>query len=1196
MRFKSIELTGFKSFVDHTKITLGKGFTAIVGPNGCGKSNISDAIRWVIGEQRAKTLRGAKMEDFIFSGSASRKPSGMAEVSLTLSGVAGKLSRPELAEFDEITITRRLYRSGESEYMVNKTPCRLKDVVDLFLDTGISTRAFSIIEQDQVQKIVTSKPEERRFIVEEAAGIMKYKSRRHTAMNKLEGSRTNLERVEDIVRELERQRNSLKRQAGKAEKFKNYRAQIVQLILATSAGELKNLTELKGGISQEQTRLEEVRTSLETEISTLKNRSGVLQSMADEQTGELGGLKEEEYRLTALVERNEENIKLFGRQIEEAAQRTEKLLEETAELGRNRDRMRVEQEDNEKTLERLKIQADDKAQKLAEKRGEFASGQLEIDAMTSQTATAANELAQTQNQLSELGGKLASNKTRAELLVKRMEQNEREEGATQADLENANSRKKEKEGGLLSSQESYKNLLSEVGELEEKYRARAEERTVKEKSVLNLKTETAQQRARLESLVEIDRSHEGYQKGIQALLRLKDQNHEVGAILQGTLLDRIKVDRKYEKALEALASEKLQAILIKNPEDALTAIDLLRQDNLGRGTFLPLDTAETASPKPINDDGVIGHAADMIETDDELRPLIRKLLGDVVFVKGLSDALRLRANSGFTFVTEQGDVVDRFGLISGGSVGNSGAGILERKRNIEELTGSIAKHEQTLGQTQTELERISDGVKELGSIIEERKRVMKEEEFRLLTERKDIESLDEEIRRHESGMETSKAAKDSLEIEMDGIKATVAQEEESAKNLETHKTELEGRLEFIREKQSGARANLSMLGEALSAMEVSAASLQGEIKMAVAEKQRLANALQELESRLTAVGEDISSGASRKKEMEEETVLFKEEAHISLEKRESISKRIREVSDSLGESRAEVERMEEEAEKSSNALEQTRESLNEAKLKLSESSMKIAALLEKAEEHDITEERIKAFNTDGPDMEEASARLVELKEKLAGMGDVNLTAIEDYNQVAERLNFLTTQRDDLLESIGDIKKVIDKLNRTTRGLFEETFKMIRLNFQQNFKKLFNGGEADMTLTDETDMLETGIEIFVRPPGKRRQNITLLSAGEKAMTAVAILFSVFMVKPSPFCLLDEVDAPLDETNVRRFKEILKEFADRTQFLVITHNQKTMAFADVLYGITMQEPGISRVLSVDLLETDHDFTKPLRAVNG
>jgi chromosome segregation protein len=459
-----------------------------------------------------------------------------------------------------------------------------------------------------------------------------------------------------------------------------------------------------------------------------------------------------------------------------------------------------------------------------------------------------------------------------------------------------------------------------------------------------------------------------------------------------------------------------------------------------------------------------------------------------------------------------------------------------------------------------------------------------------------MESLGNELKRHESRLDTFRAEAQAMEIEKGTLQKEIFELEKSIENLTSEKSELEEKLSSTRQRHQALSDELTRLQETVYAQEVELTSIKGEENMALAERQRIEESMKEITGRLARLQEDIASNAKRKSELESEIVRLKDEIHQGLERRENISSQLTRITGELGELQSELAQREDGLKEALGAMDVTKETVNQARIKESETSVRLSSLIDRAEEHGVSREEMENCDLTDLNTDEAVARLAELREAMAKIGDVNMTAIEEYNSVDERLTFLTTQRDDLLESINDIKKVIEKLNRTTRAMFEETFIVVRENFQKIFTKLFNGGEADMVLTDEKNMLESGIEIFVQPPGKRKQNINLLSAGEKAMTAISILFSVFMVKPSPFCLLDEVDAPLDESNIVRFKDILREFSNNTQFLVITHNQRTMAFADRLYGISMQEPGISKILSVDLIDTDREYAEPLRVVHG
>ena len=1198
MYFKSLEISGFKSFVDHTKIAFGEGLTGIVGPNGCGKSNISDAIRWVLGEQRPKMLRGAAMQDFIFSGSSGRKPAGMAEVSITIAEIQGMVKKPELAEFDEVTVTRRLYRSGESEYLINRVPCRLKDVVDLFLDTGISTRAFSIIEQDQVQRIVTSKPEDRRFIIEEAAGIMKYKHQRQDALNKMQNASSNLARVSDIINELERQRNSLKRQANKAERYKAARSEANQLMLSTSADEWRNLQAADVSLTAEISRLEEARASMDMDTATRRNNQATLQNAINELADNIARLKEAEYQLGGAIERNQGKIALFTNQIDEAARTMERLGSEAMETDQRLESLHGELHEKAEALRRIEEQAGQKNEEMNGKRQELSAAQNEINKIAQEIAFSEREAASSASRLSHAGSALASHRTRVEMQDKRAARIEQEHAEAETARAAIAAQRDEKFGQLAGREERFSSLQGERARLIERKNDMVRQRKDKEAEVNEAKTRLTQVRARHESLKEIDAKNEGFQEGIRRLLKLKSENNAVAARLNGSLADRIKADPRIESALETVLGEKLQALITAEPSEAIAAIELLREGNMGRGTFLPLADGHEASPPPslAGHAGVIGYAADMVRTDEEMKPLVRRLLHKVVFVEDIEAALRLHKAAGVTCVTLRGDVLDRSGLLSGGSTGGAAGGILERKRTIEELSAAIGEYETALAALNVGLEQILGQLATVEQAAGENDAALKEEELRLVHERKDIEGLDHELKRHQQRIETFRAEADSLALEKESLAREIDKQEASIAEISRVKAEIEREIEAARERMNEARQRLTGIQGDVSGMEVLLTSLRGEQNMAHADKNRLETALNDNRGRISAIRTEIEAANQRKRELEDSIGGLKEEIHESLDRRLALTGQLQKLGERHETVRGELEKLDEEVRGGIALLDHARESLGEAKLRHSETTLRMHALADRAIEYGLTMEEIAAFDTAGMDIEECRTRLLELREQIARIGDVNLEAIEDYRQVEERLTFLTTQRGDLMKSIEDLQKVIDKINRTTQQLFDDTFIQVRDNFKEIFVRLFNGGEADMVLSDENNTLESGIEIIASPPGKKRQPLTLLSMGEKSMTAVAVLFSVFKVKPSPFCLLDEVDAPLDDANIGRFKSVLKEFSDRTQFLVITHNQKTMAFADRLYGITMQEPGVSNILSVDLVDTEDSSRDRLQLVHA
>lgn len=1198
MYFKSLEISGFKSFVEHTNIAFGEGLTGIVGPNGCGKSNISDAIRWVLGEQRPKMLRGGSMQDFIFNGSSGRKPSGMAEVSITIAEIQGLIKKPELSEFDEVTVTRRLYRSGESEYLINRTPCRLKDVVDLFLDTGISTRAFSIIEQDQVQRIVTSKPEDRRFIIEEAAGIMKYKHQRQDALNKMQNAAANLSRVSDIINELERQRNSLKRQASKAERYKAARAEANTLMLTTSADEWRNLNAAEASLTAEISRLEEARASMDADTATRRNNQATLQNAINDLAENIARLKESEYQTGSVIERHQSKITVLTNQMDEAGRTVERLGGEAMEIDRRLESLQIELREKADALGVIESQVGQKNEEMDRKRLDLATVQKEIAAITQEISFSERESANSAGRLSQAGSALASHRTRVEMQEKRVAHIEQERTEAEAARDRGLSQRNEKFSQLGGREERFSSLQAELARLAEQKNGLVQQRKEKEAAVTEAKTLLTQLKARRESLKEIDEKNEGFQEGIRSLLKLKSENNAVALQLKGSLADRIKADTRIETALETVLGEKLQALITAEPSEAMAAIELLREGNLGRGTFLPLAEARngTSAPSLEGHDGVIGYAADLVKTDEELKPLVHRLLHEVVFVEDIEAAMRLHKALGVTCVTLLGDVLDRSGLISGGSIGSTAGGILQRKRTIEELAVTIGGKEAALVLLNDEMEQTLIQLASVEKEAEENAKALKEEEFHLVHERKDIEGLDNDLKRHQQRLETLRAEAESLALEKESLAREIDKQEASITEINRVKAELDREIETGRQRQNESRQRLTGIQQDVSETEVALTSLRGEQNMARADKARLEKSLSENHVRIGDVRTEIEAANRRRKELEDSIAGLKEEIHENLDRRHALTGQLQKLGEQYEIMRGELEKLDEEVRNHSATLEQARESLGEAKLRHSETILRMRTLADRAIEYGLTMEEIVAFDTAEMNIEESQARLLELRELIAKIGDVNIEAIEDYRQVDERVTFLTTQRDDLLKSIDGLQKVIDKINHTTKQLFEDTFVQVRDNFKEIFVRLFNGGEADMVLTDENNSLESGIEIIARPPGKKRQPLTLLSMGEKSMTAVAILFSVFKVKPSPFCLLDEVDAPLDDANIGRFKRVLREFADRTQFLVITHNQKTMAFADRLYGITMQEPGVSKILSVDLIDTEDSSRDRLQLVHG
>ena len=1253
MRIKRIEVIGFKSFCDRTVMNFSEPITAVVGPNGCGKSNIVDAIRWCMGEQSAKHLRGGAMADVIFNGSDTRGPAGMAEVSLTFEDVgfshetlqlalheesemgadgfseegaenpedgapppeadgidvhAATREAQELladappaidfAQYSEVTISRRLFRDGTSHYFLNKTPCRLRDITDFFLGTGVGTKAYSIIEQGRIGQIVSSRPQDRRHIIEEAAGITKFKFKKKAAERKLEQTKQNLLRVTDIVSELEKRLGSLRRQAQKAERYRRYKTEMRDIELWSSS---HRWLELWAEDKTHRAALDEAAEAHQLVRAEFEARDGRL-------VAERAELSVEERRLSALQEQiydRDNRIQLAD----------SKIAYQRREAGELDERARSAQGEIRSLAERrgeLAVEAEAQASQLASAGAEVSARQEEVAARELETASAREELVRAQRELDEARrllsharADLARAESQREALARRREDTTRRHGQVVDETAAMNRRSAELEAeirrladGLAELRQTRMDLGTRAEELEGRRALLEEAQGSSEAEVETLRTELHRRRSRLVSLREIHDRYEGFQRGTRAVMQSASRSHpELGEGVRGLVADQINAPEQLEVAVEAALGDRLGGVLVESHEIGARAVDYLKETSSGRSAFVPFRKSgeggfrfeDRSSWWLADGEGVLGPMRDLVSFEDGFGELGPALFGDALVVDSLERAIELhRSGVKQPLVTLDGDMVDARGVVSGGSRDAQGSGVLAQKREIRELEEISASLERDLADataryvsTKNELGQVTralDGLrreshdgdlavavgeKDLGAARAEHERL------RERTARLNAEQLDLEERLRQVDEDQAKMA----ELEASALERCERHEREQL-GLAGQVAELQIRVETLAHGLTEARVSLAQLGEKRASLE--AASL------------RTQAAERELGARIDALEASIADGAARATELRADADrveselggLRDERARLGQEMavgREAYEKRVGEVT---GEE-VEVRRL--------------RQSSDELGARVSSLETRLARLsgdrehLEEAveERHRVRLARIVGDYhlrpQVGPSEEE---RLAELRGLIERMGaDINLTAIEEFEQLNVRFGFLSAQRDDLDNAVGQLERAINKINKTSRKLFLDTFEAINHQFQESFPRLFRGGKASLALTgDDGDVLECGVEIMAQPPGKKNVTVDQLSGGEKALTAVALLFAIFLIKPSPFCLLDEVDAPLDDANVDRYNESLRLMTDRSQFIVITHNKRTMEIADHLYGVTMQEPGVSKLVSVNLSKID------------
>ncbi len=1191
MQLKTLEMIGFKSFCDKTTVTFQPGVTAVVGPNGCGKSNISDAIRWVLGEQSAKHLRGDKMEDVIFNGSENRKPLGMAEVTLRLSNAGLTLAASsEFGHYEEIEITRRLYRSGESEYLINKIPCRLKDIRDLMMDAGVGAKIHAIIEQDKVDQILSSKPQDRRFLFEEVAGVMKYKARRQEALSKLESTQQNQLRINDIITEVRRQVNSLDRQAKKAERYQKLRAEMKDLDFRLASVEYSSLGTEWISSSEEFKKLEDEISRFHAHLSRIESTIEETRADALSAEHELSALQHKIHETETALSRAEHRVEISRSQIvslhdqrnrdfadmEYLKQETARVIEQKsrhAEEGRL-----LEASINEKNgiLDDRNSHLESLAAALREK--ELSLDQTRTGIMNSLTASAGEK------------SRIANLQSRITGIDEQDEKGLKEKQEIEHTLQELNVLLDQKKGEL----EHIASLKKAAQEEREAVAARLEQAVAKKKTLEAGLNETrnrlAAQSSRLQSLLELEQSLEGYQKGVRTVMSARKEAaaaERLGTI-HGLVADMIETDARYEVAIEAVLGDRLQSVVVDSQTDSLKAIDYLKSRSGGRSTFIPRRPRELKSEPFVKNGhaGVIGSALSVVRCKDDYSSVAQYLLGDVVVVDTMDTALYLWNKNGFdkTVVTLGGEIVDPCGALTGGAAEASGTGMLTKRREIKDLEHEVTELKQSAAGLEAELKAVETAIgTDTGTEAELSEKIHRLE-IEFVNREKDNAAVQDEINRaggRAKTIETDAATRAALRQELN---QTVAESTEVLRGLEAGHTNAQASIESLQaelsvqkdeletaragitdvrmeitalqEKQAGALRNIAALAETEAELAERLAKREADIT-------DIATKLTELESAITNAGAEIK-GHIEVLEAERRVLIAKQEAHTAKNQV--------------------LQAAEEEARQVRHDIEAAQKRLSGIEVKRTELRLKIEHLKDNiwTTYHTQLETVVQELGRFEINMEESKMKLDELRQKIDQMGPINVDALQEYNELRERYDLLTAQQNDINESINNLKTTIAKLDGETRELFSEAFNAIQEKFKEVFSLLFEGGKAELVLLDESNILESGIEIIAQPRGKKFQSISLLSGGERALTAIALLFAAFLVKPSPFCMLDEVDAPLDEANVTRFTRLIREMSSRSQFITITHNKRTMEMADALYGITMEEPGCSRMVSVRLRE--------------
>ena len=1174
MYFKRIELNGFKSFADPVTIEFTDGMTCIVGPNGSGKSNISDAIRWVLGEQSPKMLRGGKMEEVIFAGTQSRKPKGMAEVTLVIDNDAHILP----VDFNEVALTRRMYRSGESEYMINHAPCRLRDIRELIMDTGIGVEGYSIIGQGRIADIVDNKMDSRREIFEEAAGVTKYRSKKAEAEKKLASAGNNLDRVNDIVREIESRIGGLEEDSRKAseylvlrDKYRDVEINIILKNIEMADSPTTPVREELDDLAPISADAEKRKAEAETAAKEARARSSAIEERLNDVRDGLLKKAEEIHEISGRDELNRERLVSLAREKErleaELALTEEKLSRERSEAFESEKTRREREAEKDRLSAVLKERSEDAAAAAAE----LSRTESELSAAKELAAGLSSKLSASAAEASGVKALRDSLKARAEKL--KAESPESGENALKARLAELQKEKKD----LDSSEEDCRKAL-------EKQNQKLSETTNKLRGINarieDLKVGKGQYSARLKLLEELERSYEGYGGGVRFLLK---QN--INGII-GTLGDLLEVPRGFEVAVETVLGAKLQDIVCRDEDVAKKSIALLKANKAGRLTFLPVDTLRAqyfeTSEKIASAKGYLGRASELVTCSGGYDNVVSYMLGRVIFVDNLDNAIKMsRINDGgWRFVTKEGEVINAAGAITGGSLKNNTANILTRKAEKDELSSLLKKSDKELKAAEEELNRTAEEI----SSAEAERAAAAAEQRRIETEQavlaRELERLAEAEKDAKAGEERRLAEIAELEQEVLSAEKDIDALEKNSKKLEEEKAAAEkAALECAEDLEDvKAAAAESSAAETSARLDVNAAEVQ--LEAARDMERRVLDAIRELEADLESREAAIKSNDIARKQIED----FGETAGDILKEKEEEKKALEEEAAELSAKRrsaaAEAEDLEQQRQDADRSLYDVQMKKHDAEVRFARFESQTETLKEKLwDEFEMSYAQALDHASADFVMSRALKESREYKERIRALGDVNIGAIEEYKNTKERYDFLTAQRDDIIKAMDELNSVISDMDATIKKRFKENFDSVAENFESTFSELFKGGHARLTMEAPDDPLESAIEIEAQPPGKKLQNMNLLSGGEKTMTAIALMFAVLKTKPTPFVILDEVEAALDEANIDCFARYLHKF-DKTQFALVTHQKATMEYADALYGVTMPEHGITKVLSLKL----------------
>lgn len=1182
MYLKSIEIHGFKSFANKIKFDFHNGITGIVGPNGSGKSNVADAVRWVLGEQRIKQLRGGSMQDVIFSGTELRKPLGYAFVAITLDNSDHSLA----IDYDEVTVSRRLYRSGESEYMINGSVCRLKDVNELFMDTGIGKEGYSIIGQGQIDQILSSKPEDRRNLFDEAAGIVKFKSRKETAVKKLAEEKINLTRISDILAELEKQTGPLEKQSEKAKEYLKYRERLktldVNMFLVENKNQKEQLEEAGKNLLIATESLSESKNNYEKakeEYENIQKKLELLDAEIDEARAKITDSSVKKEKLEGQIGILNEKINSASSNDAHFKTRINDEQAKIADKNKEKEKYLQEKEEIDAEVARL-LESKDEARK-------------ELDKVLNRISEINEQIEECKSTIIETLNTRATIKSKLSSLDTMKEQVNIRKAELTGKLVRAQSDESRQEETIKKLRDEFDAITAEISEMNKKQKATEQEIVAIREEMSRKDTELRktqglyqQEKSRLDALANITERYEGYGGSVKKVMERKDT---VPGII-GVVADIIKTESKYETAIEVALGGNIQNIVTDDEETAKKMIAYLKETRAGRATFLPLTSLdnppELKAKEALNEEGVLGMADELVTTDPKYKSVAKAMLGRIVAVDNIDNAVKIARKYKYTvrMVTLEGELLVPGGAISGGAFKNN-SNLLGRRREMDEMELNVNKYKEQIDRLQAEIAEDKEKRNELRTLSEELRTELQGKFIAQNTARLNVEN--EEARQAEQ-----KGNYSDLKAENDEIEAKVVEIEAEKEEALSALAESENTEKTCTEQVEKFKAALEELhaveereNDAVSVKEIEYEKSHQKQEFYQQNVDRVNEDIETEEKALAEIIESMNENArlleQNKKDIEEIRLTIEASLDVQSDATKELEEK-KEIKNNLSEAQKEFFGKTEDLNKQMSDLDKEVIRLTSKKEKCEEAIESQINYMWNEYEITLTD-AAELRDEEMNDVPSMRREIHSLKDAIRKLGDVNVNAIEDYKNLMERYTFMKTQHDDLIEAERQLKEIINDLDESMRKQFMEQFKLINTEFDQVFKEMFGGGKGTLELAEDEDILEAGIKINAQPPGKKLVNMMQMSGGEKALTAIALLFAIQNLKPSPFCLLDEIEAALDENNVVRFAKYLHKLSS-TQFIVITHRRGTMESADRLYGITMQEKGVSTLVSVNLIDKE------------